>query len=44
MWPHVRPLLFYSGETSDIQDIKPRDENKKSSKPVDEGVTKEKLD
>jgi len=44
MWPHVRPLLFYSGETSDIQDIKPRDKNKKSSEPVDEEVTKEKLD
>ena len=22
MWPHVRPLLFYSGETSDIPDTK----------------------
>ena len=24
MWPHIRPLLFYSGETSDIPDIDPK--------------------
>ena len=21
LWPHIRPLLFYSGETSEIQDL-----------------------
>ena len=46
MWPHVQPLLFYSGETSDIPDIKsngskkPRkqaeEEEKKSGKSVNQ--------
>ena len=21
MWPHIRPLLFYSGDTSEIKDF-----------------------
>ena len=35
MWPHVQPLLFYSGETSDIPDIKSNG-SKKPSKSAEE--------
>ena len=31
MWPHVRPLLFYSGETSEIPDL---GKSKKGTKAV----------
>ena len=36
LWPHIRPLLFYSGETSDIPDDDPKTASKSKAVKIKE--------
>jgi len=37
-WPHVRPLLFYGGETSEIPDLTPNEPIKTEDKKLEKNV------